>query len=107
MKKTSKIKKEMEHQADKATRWIGSTRSIIVHSALFLIAFLLLDGLVEPEGFKQSSSPTLDGPRYGSSVMGHRFKARYAGREDFFRRDLDTVLGRQVAFGLQKLFVLG
>ncbi len=41
MKKTSKIRKEIEHQAENATRWIGSTKSIIFHSILFLVAFIL------------------------------------------------------------------
>jgi uncharacterized membrane protein len=35
----SKIK--LEKSADKATRWIGSTRSLIVHTILFLGAFSL------------------------------------------------------------------
>lgn len=37
----SNIKKKIEHEADRATRWIGSTKSIIFHSALFILAFLL------------------------------------------------------------------
>ncbi len=35
------MQKKIEREADRATRWIGSTKSIIFHSVLFIIAFLL------------------------------------------------------------------
>ena len=34
-------KARLEHIADIATRWIGSTASLVVHTLLFVIAFLL------------------------------------------------------------------
>lgn len=37
--KRNKVK--LEKTADKATRWIGSTRSLLVHTILFLIVFSL------------------------------------------------------------------
>lgn len=36
-----KSKVKLERSADKATRWIGSTRSLIVHTILFVGAFSL------------------------------------------------------------------
>ena len=36
-----KSKKRLEHVAIRATRWIGSTSSLAVHTALFIISFLL------------------------------------------------------------------
>ena len=42
MKKPSnKIKDTLDHEAERATRWIGSTKSVIVHSVVFAVAFLL------------------------------------------------------------------
>lgn len=41
MSRLKRTKRELEKGAAKATQWIGSTSSIIVHSLLFVIAFLL------------------------------------------------------------------
>ncbi len=38
---TQRNKIKLEKTADKATRWIGSTRSLIVHTLLFAMAFSL------------------------------------------------------------------
>jgi uncharacterized membrane protein len=38
---TKERKVQLERVADKATRWIGSTSSIVFHTVLFLIAFVL------------------------------------------------------------------
>src|SRR3569832_49365 len=32
---------ELEKTADRATRWIGSTSSLVVHTILFIVAFIL------------------------------------------------------------------
>lgn len=36
-----KTKRKLEKHAEKATRWIGSTSSLIFHSIVFLVCFLL------------------------------------------------------------------
>ncbi len=36
-----KTKRKLEKGADKATRWIGSTKSLVVHTVLFIVALLL------------------------------------------------------------------
>jgi low affinity Fe/Cu permease len=41
MSRLDRTKKELEKGAVKATRWIGSTSSIIVHSIIFIICFSL------------------------------------------------------------------
>lgn len=41
MTKTPRSKIKLEKTADKATRWIGSTRSLIVHTILFVLTFSL------------------------------------------------------------------
>jgi len=41
VKKSSPQKKATIFSADTATRWIGSRRSLIIHSIIFIIAFLL------------------------------------------------------------------
>ena len=41
MTKTEQRKIELEKVADKATRWIGSTSSIVVHTVFFVISFSL------------------------------------------------------------------
>ncbi len=41
MTKLERRKIKLEKTADKATRWIGSTRSLIVHTVLFALAFSL------------------------------------------------------------------
>ncbi len=41
IKKLERNKVKLEKTADKATRWIGSTRSLIVHTILFVGAFSL------------------------------------------------------------------
>jgi uncharacterized membrane protein len=50
MKSNKERKVQLERVADKATRWIGSTSSIVFHTALFIIAFVLpLAGLISFE----------------------------------------------------------
>ena len=36
-----RTKRTLEEGADRATTWIGSTKSLVVHTILFIIAFLL------------------------------------------------------------------
>jgi biopolymer transport protein ExbB/TolQ len=39
--RTTRTKAQLQKSADRATKWIGSTGSLIVHTALFIGAFLL------------------------------------------------------------------
>ncbi len=41
MKLSKKNKKKLEKSADVATRWIGSTASLVTHTTLFAIAFII------------------------------------------------------------------
>lgn len=41
MKNGLKVTEKIEHQADKATQWVGSTKSVLLHSIVFATAFLL------------------------------------------------------------------
>ncbi|MCC7436424.1 DUF1003 domain-containing protein [Candidatus Nomurabacteria bacterium] len=41
MMKVDRTKAKLEKGADKATRWIGSTSSLIFHTILFVLAFVL------------------------------------------------------------------
>ncbi|HSE56727.1 MAG TPA: hypothetical protein VLB02_01435 [Candidatus Paceibacterota bacterium] len=41
MKKPSTVREKIERRADRATEWIGSTKSVLVHSIVFAVAFLL------------------------------------------------------------------
>jgi uncharacterized membrane protein len=41
MESKERTKVRLEKGADRATRWIGSTRSLIFHTIVFLIAFIL------------------------------------------------------------------
>jgi uncharacterized membrane protein len=41
MSPLKRTKRQLEKGAQQATRWIGSTSSIVVHSILFVVAFLL------------------------------------------------------------------
>jgi uncharacterized membrane protein len=47
MTKSEERKIKLEKTADKATRWIGSTSSLLVHTIIFIISFVLpLVGLI-------------------------------------------------------------
>ena len=41
MKLSKKSKKKLEYSADRATQWIGSTASLLVHTIVFITAFIL------------------------------------------------------------------
>lgn len=41
MKKLERSKMKLEKRADRATRWIGSVQSLMVHTVLFVVSFIL------------------------------------------------------------------